>query len=97
LRRRGLTVNDLAKVVGENVENAGGGVVNAGHEQLVIRGLAESFHRKRSAELPVKFAAGVMPLRVKDLADVQIGHAFRTGRRHTAVRRPCSRGDDADG
>ena len=79
LRDAGLTVNDLAKVVGENVENAGGGIVNAGSEQLVIRGVGRVASREEIAELPVKFAAGVMPLRVKDFAEVQIGHAFRTG------------------
>jgi heavy metal efflux system protein len=79
LREAGLTVNDLAKVVGENVENAGGGVVNAGTEQLVIRGVGRVVSLEEIAELPVKFAVAVMPLRVKDLAEVQIGHAFRTG------------------
>jgi heavy metal efflux system protein len=79
LREAGLTVNDLAKVVSENVENAGGGVVNAGNEQLVIRGVGRVVSPEEIAQLPVKFASAVMPLRVKDLAEVQIGHAFRTG------------------
>jgi Putative silver efflux pump len=79
LREAGLTLNDLAKVIGENVENAGGGIVNAGSEQLVIRGVGRVVSQREIAELPVKFAAAVMPLRVKDFADVEIGHAFRTG------------------
>jgi heavy metal efflux system protein len=79
LRNAGLTVNDLARVVGENVENTGGGIVNSGNEQLVIRGVGRIVSPQEISELPVKFAAGVMPIRVKDLAEVQIGHAFRTG------------------
>jgi heavy metal efflux system protein len=79
LHDAGLTVSDLAKVVGENVENVGGGIVNTGNEQLVIRGVGRVTSPQEIAELPVKFAASVMPLRVKDLAEVQIGHAFRTG------------------
>jgi heavy metal efflux system protein len=79
LRNAGLTVNDLARVVGENVENTGGGIVNSGNEQLVIRGVGRVISPQEISELPVKFAAGVMPIRVKDLAEVQIGHAFRTG------------------
>ncbi|HJY54345.1 MAG TPA: CusA/CzcA family heavy metal efflux RND transporter [Candidatus Udaeobacter sp.] len=79
LRDAGLTVSDLAKVVGENVENAGSGIVDAGGEQLVIRGVGRVISPEEIAELPAKFAAAVMPLRVKDLAEVQIGHAFRTG------------------
>jgi len=79
LRDAGLTVKDLAKIVSENVENAGGGIVNAGNDQLVIRGVGRVTSPQEIAELPVKFAAGVMPLRVKDFAEIQIGHAFRTG------------------
>ena len=79
LRDAGLTVSDLAKVVSENVENAGGGIVNAGNQQLVIRGVGRVTSPQEIGELPVKFTAGVMPLRVKDFADVIIGHAFRTG------------------
>ena len=79
LRDAGLTVDDLAKVVGENVENAGGGIVNAGSEQLVVRGVGRVTSSQEIADLPVKFAAAVLPLRVKDFAEVQIGHAFRTG------------------
>ena len=79
LRDAGLTVSDLARVVSENVDNAGGGIVNSGFEQLVIRGVGRVTSPEEIAELPVKFAAGVMPLRVKDVAEVQIGSAFRTG------------------
>ena len=79
LRDAGLTVNDLSRVVGENVENAGGGIVNSGNEQLVIRGVGRVVSLEEISELPVKFAGGVMPLRVKDIAEVQIGHAFRIG------------------
>jgi heavy metal efflux system protein len=79
LQSAGLTVNDLARVVGENVENAGGGIVNSGTEQLVIRGVGRVVSPEEISELPVKFAGDVMPLRVKDLAEVQIGHAFRMG------------------
>src|SRR4029450_8350281 len=79
LRDAGLTVSDLAKVVSENVENAGGGVVDAGGGQLGIRGVGRVVSREEIAELPVKFAAAVMPLRVKDVAELHIGHAFRTG------------------
>jgi heavy metal efflux system protein len=79
LRNAGLIVNDLARAVGENVENTGGGIVNSGNEQLVIRGVGRVVSPQEISELPVKFAAGVMPMRVKDLAEVQIGHAFRTG------------------
>src|SRR4029453_17811587 len=58
LRDAGLTVSDLAKVVGENVENAGGGVVDAGGEQLVIRGVGRVVSPEEIDQFPGKFAAG---------------------------------------
>ena len=79
LRDAGLTVSDLARIVGENVDNAGGGIVNSGEEQLVIRGVGRVVSPEEISGLPVKFAGGVMPLRVRDVAEVQIGHAFRSG------------------
>ncbi|HEU0011109.1 MAG TPA: CusA/CzcA family heavy metal efflux RND transporter [Verrucomicrobiae bacterium] len=79
LREAGLTVGELARVVSENVENAGGGPVNYGIQQLVIRGVGRVTSPEEIAELPVKFAAGILPLRVKDVAEVRPGHAFRTG------------------
>ena len=45
----------------------------------MIRGVGRVVSPQEIAELPIKFAAGVMPLRVKDFAKVEIGHAFRTG------------------
>jgi cobalt-zinc-cadmium resistance protein CzcA len=57
LRDAGLTVNDLARVVGENVENTGGGIVNSGDEQLVIRGVGRVASPEEISELPVKLPA----------------------------------------
>src|SRR6185503_2194438 len=54
-------------------------IVNSGIEQLVIRGVGRVTSPEEISELPVKFAGGVTPLRVKDVAEVQIGHAFRIG------------------
>ena len=98
LRDAGLTVSDLAKVVSENVENAGGGIVNAGNEQLVIRGVGRVASPQEIAELPVKFAAGVMPLRVKDFAEVRNWSRVsdRCGDAQRA-RGGARRGHDADG
>jgi cobalt-zinc-cadmium resistance protein CzcA len=75
----GLTVEDIAKVVRQNVENAGGGVVNHGKEQLIVRGVSRVETLEQIANLPVKFAAGIQPLRVKDVAEVKIGTKPRTG------------------
>jgi heavy metal efflux system protein len=75
----GVTFKELSDTIGENVENAGGSVIQLGGEQIAIR----TNGRVQSAEevgiLPVKFRAGAEPLRVEDLADVEIGKNIRTG------------------
>jgi multidrug efflux pump subunit AcrB len=60
LRDANLSFEELAATVAENVENAGGGVVNRGHEQLIIRSvgrvqLARGAHRRvgHSAFVPL--------------------------------------------
>ena len=75
----GLSFDELASVVRENVENAGGGVVNKGGEQVTVRTVGRVQSLAEIAELPVKFGARVGPLLVKDVAEVGIGSAFRTG------------------
>ncbi len=79
LEQAGLTFDDLAMVVGENVENTGGGVINSGVNQLTVRTVGRVRNVEEIAGLPVKFAGGVKPLLVGDVAEVAIGSRFRTG------------------
>ncbi len=75
----GLSFDELAGVIGENVENAGGGIVQRGGEQVTIRSVGRVQTIEEIANLPVRFGSGVLPIQVKDVADVGIGSAFRTG------------------
>ena len=75
----GISFDELAAVVRENVENVGGGVVNKGGEQITVRTLGRVQSLEELAELPLKFGAGVQPLLVRDVAEVVVGSAFRTG------------------
>ncbi len=79
LEQAGLTFDDLARVVGENVENTGGGVINSGVNQLTVRTVGRVRNLEEIAGLPIKFAGGVKPILVSDVADVAIGSRFRTG------------------
>ncbi len=79
LEKAGLTFADLAQIIAENVENTGGGVIHRGEEQLIVRSVARVRTTEEVAGLPVKFAGGVKPLLVRDVADVVIGSRFRTG------------------
>jgi cobalt-zinc-cadmium resistance protein CzcA len=75
----GLSFDELASVIGENVENAGGGIVQKGGQQITIRSVGRVQTLEEIANLPIKFGARVLPMLVKDVADVGIGSSFRTG------------------
>ena len=75
----GMTFSDLAELIARNVENAGGGIINRGTEQLTIRAVSRVNTADDIANLPLKFGAAVMPLLVKDVATVTTGAKFRTG------------------
>lgn len=75
----GLSFADLAERIGENTRNSGGGMVEIGGEQIVIRADSRVTSLEEIAQIPLKFAGGVKPLLVRDVAGVAVGHAFRTG------------------
>ncbi len=75
----GMTVEDLAEKIAENTENVGGGLVEIGGEQVVIRANSRVNTVEDIAGISLKFGSGVKPLLVRDVAEVGIGSAFRTG------------------
>jgi heavy metal efflux system protein len=75
----GLTVDELAHKIGENTQNVGGGLVEIGGEQIVIRAANRVQTAGEIARLPLKFAGSATPLFVEDVAQVGIGSSFRTG------------------
>jgi cobalt-zinc-cadmium resistance protein CzcA len=75
----GLTPEEVAAVVAANVENAGGGIVSRAGQQLIVRAVSRVHSAAEIAALPLKFAGGVQPLKVGDVADVAIGTNVRTG------------------
>ncbi len=79
LQATGLTFDDLARTVGENVENTGGGIIRRGSDQLIVRSVGRVSTAEEIAGLPIRFGAGVRPILVKDVADVVVGSRFRTG------------------
>src|SRR6266404_5206913 len=74
-----MTFSELAELVGQNVQNAGGGIISRGPEQLTIRAVSRVTKTEEIENLPLKFGAGVEPVRVKDVAAVKTGTKFRTG------------------
>lgn len=79
LANAGLSMEDLVQCVSENVENAGGGVIRRGTEQLLVRTVGRVQTPEDIAGLPIRFGADVRPILVRDVADVITGFSFRTG------------------
>src|SRR6266705_6165866 len=75
----GMTFSELAELVAQNVENAGGGIISRGGQQLTIRAVSRVNSTEEIENLPLKFGAAVKPLLVKDVAEVKVGTKFRTG------------------
>ena len=79
LEKAGMTFSELAEIIEQNVENAGGGIVSRGGQQLTIRAVSRVNTPEEIGNLPIKFGAAVNPMKVKDVAEVNIGTKFRTG------------------
>lgn len=79
LATRGLSLDMLAESVEQNTRNAGGGYVEIGGEQLIIRAPSRVSNIEQILAIPLKFAGGVSPVLVSEVATVSIGSAFRTG------------------
>jgi cobalt-zinc-cadmium resistance protein CzcA len=78
LQRYQVSLSQLAQALGSGNANAGGGLLPAGEQQLVVRGvgLVQSLDDIRHIAVAVD---GGVPVRVSDLATVQLGHAERLG------------------
>ena len=78
LRHFGLSVADVYQAVGRNNANAGGGILPQYAEQYLIRGvgLVKDLDDLRAIVLREKDG---VPVYVRDVAEVQIGHAVRHG------------------
>ena len=79
LAAAGLSLDALAKMVEQNTKNAGGGSIEIGGEQLIVRAPTRVTSAEEIAKLPLKFGAGVRPILLSDVATVGIGSSFRTG------------------
>jgi heavy metal efflux system protein len=79
LAATGLSLDNLAEIVEQNTRNAGGGYVEIGGEQLIVRAPTRVTTAEQIAQLPLKFGAGVQPILLSEVATVGIGSAFRTG------------------
>lgn len=79
LSAAGVSFRQVVEVVRDSTENAGGGVLEIGGEAVVVRADTRAKTIDELADLPVKFTGAARPLLIRDLAEVSIGSAVRTG------------------
>jgi cobalt-zinc-cadmium resistance protein CzcA len=78
LRKYDLTINEIFQAVERNNINAGGNVLERHTERAIIRGVGLIQSLRDIEHIIVKEAGGT-PVYVRDVAEVQIGHAVRHG------------------
>lgn len=78
LRHFGLSIADVYQAVGRNNANAGGGVLPQYAEQYLIRGVGLVRDLEDLRVIVLREKDGV-PVYVRDVAEVQIGHDVRQG------------------
>ena len=78
LRHFGLSIADVYQAIGRNNANAGGGVLPQYAEQYLIRGVGLVRDLEDLRVIVLREKDGV-PVFVRDVAEVQIGHEVRQG------------------
>jgi cobalt-zinc-cadmium resistance protein CzcA len=78
LRKYGLSLHDIFDAVERNNANAGGNVLERHAERAIVRGLGLIKTVPDIEAIVVKEAGGI-PVFVRDVAEVRIGHAVRHG------------------
>jgi cobalt-zinc-cadmium resistance protein CzcA len=79
LSTAGLTLEELADRVRAHTESVGGGMIELGGEQIVIRADTRVPDLASLAAIPLKFAGQPAPMVLSDVASVAVGSAYRTG------------------
>ena len=78
LAKHGLTLDDVMRALRQNNQNVGGGYVIRSGEASLVQGIARTTSVEQIADIVIESHDGV-PIRVRDVADVEIGHAIRRG------------------
>jgi cobalt-zinc-cadmium resistance protein CzcA len=74
----GLTFEQVSEAITSNNENVGGGTVTDGSEMLLVHGVGRTVNLQEIEDIVIASEDGV-PVRIRDVADVQIGHEIRRG------------------
>ncbi len=78
LFKYGLTFEQVSDALRANNENVGGGTITDGSEMLLVHGVGRTVNIEEINNIVITSLDGV-PVRIRDVADVQIGHEIRRG------------------
>jgi heavy metal efflux system protein len=78
LAKYGLTLDDLTRALRQSNQNVGGGYVVRSGEASLVQGVARTATIAQVEDIVIEAHHGV-PVRVRDVAEVRIGHAIRRG------------------
>jgi cobalt-zinc-cadmium resistance protein CzcA len=78
LIKHGLTFDQVTASVEKNNKNVGGGNIRQNSQMLLVHGLGRTVNVEQIKNIVVTARDGV-PIRVKDVADVEVGHEIRRG------------------
>ncbi|AMV27820.1 Cobalt-zinc-cadmium resistance protein CzcA [Gemmata sp. SH-PL17] len=78
LVKHGLTFDQVVEALQKNNRNVGGGTVRRGGTVLLVHGLGRTANVEQIRNIVVTAHDGV-PVRVRDVADVEVGHEVRRG------------------
>lgn len=78
LIKHGLLFDQVVAAVKENNRNVGGGNITQNSQMLLVHGLGRTVNIEQIENIVIKASDGV-PIRVRDVAMVEIGHEIRRG------------------
>ncbi|MCE9531175.1 MAG: CusA/CzcA family heavy metal efflux RND transporter [Planctomycetes bacterium] len=78
LHKYGLTFEQVTEAVQKNNRNVGGGSVSQGGNMLLVHGVGRTGNLDQIRDIVVTAQDGV-PVRVRDVADVEVGYEVRRG------------------
>jgi cobalt-zinc-cadmium resistance protein CzcA len=78
LAKYALTLDDVIRALEENNKNVGGGYVVRAEESSLIQGVGRARSLEEIAQIVITAREGV-PIRIRDVAEVDIGHVIRHG------------------
>ena len=73
-----LTLDDVVRALKANNQNAGGGYVVRSGESSLVQGVGRTSTTGEIADVVIAAKNGV-PIRIRDIGEVEIGHAIRRG------------------